>query len=188
MSNIEKGSQKIEVSEHAERYINDFELDLEALKDKKILDIGCGDEAQFIQFCLENDIDNIIGVDLRAPINQELAKKVKDHYAVGQIDNLPFKPEQFDLILMRSVINPDTELEVNKVIGEAIASLTAGGKLEIYPVWREKPMFERISKAIKELDDNQYSISWQEKDSLQNGDQRLHKDLLIITRKDIINN
>lgn len=182
---VEKNNQNIEIDNQVERYINNFELDIEILKDKKILDIGCGDEAQFIEFCLENGIDNIIGIDLRAPINQELAKKIKDHYIIGQIDSLPFESEQFDLVLMRSVINPETELEVNKIISEAISSLKVSGKLEIYPVWREKLMFEKINEAIKELNSDEYSIDWREKDILQVGEQKLHKDLLVITRKDI---
>ncbi|OQA37129.1 MAG: Methyltransferase domain protein [Parcubacteria group bacterium ADurb.Bin326] len=186
MHNAERFSQNIEISDQAKRYINDFELDAEALKDKKILDIGCGDEAQFIEFCLENNIDGIVGVDLRPPVSQELAAKVKGHYVVGQVDNLPFKPEQFDMVLMRSVINPDTELDVNKVVGEAISSLKVNGKLEIYPIWREKPMFEKINNVLKRLNNEEYSIDWQEKDALHAGDQELHKDLLIITRKGIV--
>jgi len=167
----------------AERYINDFKLDIEALKDKKILDIGCGDEAQFIEFCLENNINDVIGIDLRPPVNQELADKIKGHYIIGQVDNLPFKPEQFDVVLMRSVINPDTELDVDKVFGDAVSSLKTGGKFEIYPVWREKPMFEKICGALKGLDNEEYSVEWLEKDILQAGDQKLHKDLLIIAKK-----
>lgn len=186
MHNEERFGQNIEISDQAKRYINDFELDAEALKNKKVLDIGCGDEAQFIEFCLENNINGIVGVDLRPPVSQELADKVKGHYVVGQVDNLPLTPNQFDVVLMRSVINPDTELDVVRVIGEAISSLKVGGKLEIYPVWREKPMFEKINDALKELNNEEYSIDWQEKDVLQFGDQKLHKDLLIITRKDIV--
>ena len=86
---------------------------------------------------------------------------------------------------MRSVINHDTEWDVDCIIADTVKLLKPGGKLEIYPVWREKAMTKKLKEAVKKLDGQEYSTTWQEKDLLKVGDNELHKDLLSISRPNL---
>ncbi len=176
---------KREKNGQAEFYLQNFNLDLKSIKEKTILDIGCGEEADFVKFALDNGVNNIVGIDSLPPINESVANKVKGHYIVGDIENLPFEADKFDLILMRSVINPDTEWDVDCIIADTVKLLKPGGKLEIYPVWREKAMTKKLKEAVKKLDGQEYSTTWQEKDLLKVGDNELHKDLLSISRPNL---
>jgi len=66
------------LKEKYEIYLNDFNLEEEKLKDKRILDIGCSD-AQFVLYCLENGIsEDVFGVDINKEKHFEKLESAKN--------------------------------------------------------------------------------------------------------------
>ena len=66
------------------------------IKNKKILDAGCGDCSQLIEF-KEN---SLFGVDFSKKMISEARKKCKDaKLVIGDIRNLPFKDKSFDIVI-----------------------------------------------------------------------------------------
>jgi len=66
------------------------------IKNKKILDAGCGDCSQLIEF-KENFL---FGIDFSKKMIFEARKKCKDvKLIIGDIRNLPFKDKSFDIVI-----------------------------------------------------------------------------------------
>lgn len=66
------------------------------IKNKKILDAGCGDCSQLIEF-KEN---YLFGIDFSKKMIFEARKKCKDaKLVIGDIRNLPFKDKSFDIVI-----------------------------------------------------------------------------------------
>ena len=176
---------EIRVTKTEDRYLADFNLELENIGAKKILDIGAGDSADFVRYCLEHGIKGIYGLDAR-PLSSEASEDspdIKDHYVRGELEHLPFKPATFDLILMRAVINPETDVNVEGALSQTLETLSPGGELMIYPVWREKEERVKIDQALLKLDHDKFSWHWQEKEILPVQGKELHKDLLVIKKQ-----
>lgn len=122
------------------RYQKDFGFDLYELAQKSTLDVGCGPSALFLKYCLKHGIKNIIGMDERPPadIKDEM---LNGHYVQGNILHLPFKTEQFNLILVRAL--PVSLKEVKLLL----PLLKPNGEIKISPLEPEN------NKAHKEFID-----------------------------------
>src|SRR3989344_7813514 len=60
---MEKGETRLvspDYEIHFKRYLKDFDLNIEDLRDKAILDIGSGMVPDFVEYCLKNGITNKI--------------------------------------------------------------------------------------------------------------------------------
>ena len=54
------------------RYLEDFDLKMEDLKDKAVLDVGSGMVPKFVEYCLENGITNKIYAIDHWPFGHEI--------------------------------------------------------------------------------------------------------------------
>jgi len=171
-----------EIRESFKRYLSDFNLTVEDLKDKAILDIGSGMIPGFVEYLLQNNITNKVYAVDRWPFGHDLeivttdgdlkyaelyplkeAQKLqsKKHYIQAQGQKLPFnKDTKFDFIFMRASLN-DLE-EIPDRIEEAAAYLKNGGELRIAPIWQEKPNLKKYYEVIEKLDKNLFNIEWKE--------------------------
>ncbi|MEM0480958.1 MAG: class I SAM-dependent methyltransferase [Candidatus Aenigmatarchaeota archaeon] len=74
-------------------FVKEFAKNFE---NKKVLDAGCGDCTQLIEF--KNNV--LFGIDFSKKMIKEAKKKHKNVYLViGDIRNLPFKNKAFDIVL-----------------------------------------------------------------------------------------
>jgi malonyl-CoA O-methyltransferase len=113
--------------------------------DYKILDLGCGTGLLF-EFLDRKNL-NLIGID----ISNEMLKISKAPKILGDIENLPFKTNSFNLVLSFTVIqNLPT---VNKVLKEANRVLKSNGVLAFTILRKKFP-----SKLLKELAENNFSV------------------------------
>jgi ubiquinone/menaquinone biosynthesis C-methylase UbiE len=81
---------------------------------KTILDVGCGN-GSFLNFLLKtNKYNGLMGVDF----SQEALKYVKTEKIGGNISELPFENNSFDLVTCLEVLEHLTEEEFNKGIAE----------------------------------------------------------------------
>jgi ubiquinone/menaquinone biosynthesis C-methylase UbiE len=94
-----------------------MKYDLNQLRDKKILDLGCGDGAvlrNFIQYGASPE--NLYGIDLLED-KIELAKKLSPHidFCCGNAEKLPYDDKIFNVILSFTVFTSilDTEMKKN---------------------------------------------------------------------------
>jgi ubiquinone/menaquinone biosynthesis C-methylase UbiE len=94
------------------------------IKDKKILDIGCGGGIHAKLLAAKGA--KVIGID-NVPKSIELAKieSPKSKFFVGDVEKLPFKSNQFDIVFSAMVIGHLKNW--NKVLGEVNRVLKKNG-------------------------------------------------------------
>jgi methionine biosynthesis protein MetW len=112
---------------HEEFVENKFKKVSELIPEKsKILDIGCND-ARILNF-LKNP--NYFGIDINNDrISESDIKKIKFKQADLNKDELPFKNEKFDFILLLDVL--EHVVNPQKLLLEAKKKLSSSGKLII---------------------------------------------------------
>jgi len=86
----------------------DLILQIDQFKGRSILDIGCGDGFSTILFWDHSQCSSLIGVDA-APHAIEVANANKKdrpiQFIVGDAQNLPFPDNNFDLVLIQSMLH-----------------------------------------------------------------------------------
>ncbi len=143
--------EKEEISEYSpkeqqelifKRYLKGLGLSEEDLKNKRILDLGCGEQGDFIKECLDKHItQEAYGLD--AKIVPELFEgKYKDHFFEGNFES-KFPIENFDYIIsMGAVEAPSNEIDSRdpeKTLHEALKVLKEQGEIRIYPIRKAPP-------------------------------------------------
>ena len=115
------------MNSHEEFVENKFKKVSELIPEKsKILDVGCND-AKILSF-LKNP--NYFGADInKDKISESDNKKIKFKQADLNKDELPFKNEKFDFILLLDVL--EHVVNPQKLLFEAKGKLKSGGKLII---------------------------------------------------------
>jgi ubiquinone/menaquinone biosynthesis C-methylase UbiE len=101
------------------------------LRDKVILDAGCGEGVWLAKFAEFTDEQNIYGTDID-PESAEMAKKVVEgaNILVSAGESLPFEDNKFDIVFSNEVVEhvDDDKLAVS----EMIRVTKPGGKIVIF--------------------------------------------------------
>lgn len=98
-----------------------------SLKNKKILDVGCGEGLYLKRF--KNFTNELYGID----IDEEKIEKIKNQFPnvrVAPAEKLPFPENFFDIILFNEVL--EHVEDDKKAIREAFRCLKKGGKIIIF--------------------------------------------------------
>ncbi len=133
------------------RYLKGLDMKKDDLQDKKILDVGCGEEGEFVKECLESEITNDIhGLDFA--VNPGKFGKYSQHFLKGMMQKkIPIKNVDYAVSVgALSLFN--TKEEIEKTLPKVINTLKNGGELRIWPIRKAPP--EKGLEGIKEARKN----------------------------------
>ena len=161
-------SREEEIESTFQRYLNGLKLTEDQLKDKKILDVGCGTEADFIQAIVKKRITkDIYGVDLS--IDDNLIKNESKRYFKTDFSEPP-ELTDVDYIISLGALSLDNEAtDLSKNLSSLIPLLSKAGEIRIYPL-RIAPegsgltgIIESRKKWIEKLDEmkNIFNIEYE---------------------------
>ncbi|MDD5738821.1 MAG: class I SAM-dependent methyltransferase [Candidatus Pacebacteria bacterium] len=148
------------------RYLRMLDIKKDYLNNKIILDLGCGEEAEFVKYCLDNNIGKeIYGLDVLVK-PKEVEERYRGHILKGNYSKkLPL--EEVDLIISVGAVFPTHKIK--KPIINAIKALKIGGEIRIAPIWHTFPGSKNIGiiESREKLEDilikleKKYHIKWQ---------------------------
>lgn len=124
------------------RYLKGLELNEEDLKDKKILDLGCGEEGEFVKECInKNTTKEIYGLDLEvSPDNFD--KNLKEHFFKKEFEG-EFPVKNLDYVIsvgaLESSSNESDERDPAEILKYALEALNNKGEIRIYPIRKASP-------------------------------------------------
>jgi|SRR3989344_2466208 len=114
------------------------------LKDKNILDVGCGNGWLLDLFYSKGaNKENLYGVDLNKKIN-------KFKFKIAEASNLPFKSNFFDIITASTLFSSVLNSEHRKLIAEEILRvLKKQGIIIVYDIRFNNPFNKRVTRIDK---------------------------------------
>lgn len=126
-----------------QRYLKGLDLNLEDLKGKRILDLGCGEEGEFVEYCLDRDLAEVYGLDLSIK-PETIEKKYRNYLFKGSFEEeLPVK--NLDLAISFGAIeapsNKDEldKMDPRKTLNSVLKSIKENGEIRIYPIRKAPP-------------------------------------------------
>lgn len=115
-------------------YLSSLNIKEDDLKDKSILDLGCGFAGFFVQYLIEHKItDKVLGVDLNLQ-EQTVEERFRKHLVKGDLtQDLPM--ENVDYIFSVGAISMVGDFEnKGQIVKKWIDNLKSGGEIRIYPI------------------------------------------------------
>lgn len=100
------------------------------IKDKRVLDIGCG-YGWFELFAVENQVKKIVGLEISENDLKTAKKHIKDKkidFTTGSAIELPFKDKTFDTLVAWEVIEHIPKKTESQMFKEAFRVLGDGGR------------------------------------------------------------
>jgi hypothetical protein len=137
-------ASKEESSEHLpdseltyNRYLKGLELDEGDLKNKRILDLGCGEEGEFVKECIDKDLTGeIYGLDLE--VNPDtFDENLKEHFFKKKFED-EFPVKNLDYVIsvgaLESPLDESDERKPTEILKYALEGLNDKGEIRIYPI------------------------------------------------------
>ncbi|MFH1193049.1 MAG: class I SAM-dependent methyltransferase [Candidatus Jorgensenbacteria bacterium] len=120
------------------RYLEGLGLDENALRGKKILDLGCGEEGEFVKHCLERGITaEAYGVDAQAD-ESAVPDNLKGHILKGYFENeAPIRDADYVIsvgAISNSIWGGEEQGDTAKILERAVAAMKEGGEVRMYPM------------------------------------------------------
>ena len=120
-----------------QRYLAGLDLSAEQLKDKKILDLGCGEEGEFVKKLMDEGITKeIYGLD-SAIKPEEVDENYRENILQGDFET-EFPVKDLDYVISVGAIDPAIEegdtRDPQKTILSALESLKDNGEIRIFPI------------------------------------------------------
>lgn len=139
-----------EQEEHFLGQIERFDLREEDLRNKRILDLGCGREGYFVREVLKRNLtEEIYGLDINIR-RWRLESVMRAHLIRGTYDN-SFPLSDFDYIVSHasaSLAIYVSLIQTKRIILHALDALRSGGQIRLYPVDQPSPF--TLWKEIKQ--------------------------------------
>lgn len=139
----------ITIEERFERFLYENEIDKEKLKDKIILDAGCGNGTHTENIANHGAL--IIGIDYSNSVYSAEKRRVSDKvlFVRGDLQRPPFPMEAFDIVFSNGVIHhtPDTLATFRSIIPVVKKS----GSLYVWLYNRQGGLFWSIKRRFFDL-------------------------------------
>lgn len=106
-------------------------LDLTDIKDKEVLDIGCG-YGWCVNFCLQKGVKSVTGIEISEADLTTVKEGINDrraHFVVAGALELPFRDNSFDTVVSWEVIEHIPKGTESKMFAEVNRVLKPGGVL-----------------------------------------------------------
>ncbi|MDP2934600.1 MAG: class I SAM-dependent methyltransferase [bacterium] len=137
-----KSEEEKAKEETFQRYLVGLDLGIEQLKDKKILDLGCGEGGEFIKECINRGItQEIYGMD-SAIKTDNVDEKYKKNILQGDFE-AEFPINDLDYVISVGAIDPSFEIgdkrDPQKTILSSLKSLKDDGEMRIFPIRNAAP-------------------------------------------------
>lgn len=129
-----------------ERYLKGLGLNPEDLKGKRILDLGCGEEGEFVKDCLDRELAEVYGLDLNIK-PETIEEKYRNHFFEGSFEE-EFPLKNLDLVVSVGAVEaPSNEDELDKIdprktLNSALKSIKENGEIRIYAIRKAPPESE----------------------------------------------
>lgn len=141
------------------RYLEGLNLKEEDIKNKRILDLGCGTEGEFVRACADKDLtEEIYGLDLRIDF-EEIKDKYKNNFFAGDFEK-EFPVQNLDYAVSVGAINAPWNEEKDKkgleqALVQATQAIKSGGEIRIYPIQKcsEESELEGIKERRKTMEE-----------------------------------
>ncbi len=141
------------------RYTKGLDLDESKLKDKKILDLGCG-EGEFVKYLIEKGITTeAYGID-NALDKSTIEDKLQSNFTQGNFEkDLPVKDADY-IVSLGSVSNGvwggEEVMNIGRIIEKSLSSLKENGEIRIYPLQEASkatplPILDKSTKKWNEI-------------------------------------
>ncbi|MBU4082703.1 class I SAM-dependent methyltransferase [Patescibacteria group bacterium] len=139
----------------AERYLKGLDLNIEDLKGKSVLDLGC-ETGDFVRYCLDNNITKeAYGLDSQLK-GEALNENYKDNFFESDFKrDLPVK--NLDYILSVGAVSLYADEEnltvLETTINKSLDALSKGGQIRIYPIPKvgESSSLEGVKETEKAI-------------------------------------
>ena len=182
-----KESQEAQkMKEAMEKYQKGFSLTDQEINDKRIADIGCGDDALFVREALNKGAENIIGVDIEFKDALQKDEELAKHLIQGNAENLSL--ENLDLVLSYAAVGTHPDIDMPKALESMTNAIKVGGEVRIFPVPKSETLKglllqrKRILDALESLDKEKISFELKPINEVQVGKDSYTDEELIITR------
>ena len=138
--------EQIDTPERAfEKYLNGFRLTADDLRGKRVVDIGCGDEALFVRRALDQGLD-VIGVDP----NLDPSLRKEGRLIRAKLGDLPVL--DIDLALSYAVIGTHAGADPRSSLPALMDRLSDNGEIRLYPYPRSETL-KGIQQSQKDIDE-----------------------------------
>jgi len=120
------------------RYLKGLGLSEEELKDKRVLDLGCGEHGEFIRYLIENGItQKAYGIDLRFD-ESSVKDELKSHFFKTNFEEI-FPVGNLDYIISVGAVSNgiwagEEVMNISRIIENSLNALKEGGVILIYPI------------------------------------------------------
>lgn len=110
---------------------------LEIFRNKKVLDVGCGDGEDALH--ISEFAKGVVGIDIQVHDNWKSVKNSKLKFELGVGEKLPFKSNSFDALFIKDVLHHVDDIE--KTLKEVRRVVARGGLVVVVEGNRYNPLF-----------------------------------------------
>jgi hypothetical protein len=135
-------SPEQELENNFQRYLKSLDIEKKVLMNKRILDLGCGQEGEFVKYCLGQGISqDVYGLDISIKL-EEINPGYRRFFIKGNFEeSIPIK--NFDYIFSVGAVEAPYSEEIDrnprKSLIFALSALIYNGEIRIFPIRKAPP-------------------------------------------------
>ncbi|MHC4397925.1 MAG: methyltransferase domain-containing protein, partial [Planctomycetota bacterium] len=129
-----------------QRHLKSLNLTAEKLQDKKVLDIGCGEEGYFVKSLIDEGVtDDVYGLDMRKVEDPD--DRYKRHFIQGDmLQEIPVKDCDLAVSVGAMTVTKFSESKssIRTMIKNTLGAVKPGGEARIFPLQKASRQDEYV--------------------------------------------